>query len=234
MNPYPGLAALALSLPAVSPLFAADTPAPTGVVNLVASASTEVAMDLMSVALTTTREGADASAVQSALKLALDAALNEARRAAKPGQLEVQTGNFSLYPRYTKQGLISGWQGTAELLIEGRDMSAIGQLAGRISSMTINRVGYGLSRGLREKSEAEVAAEAIAGYRAKAADYARHFGYAGYAIREVNVSGSAPPPEIMQRMRVQTMAAREDTALPVEAGKAVVTVNVAGTVQLTR
>ena len=33
-------------------------------------------------------------------------------------------------------------------------------------------------------------------------------------------------------MRMQTMAAKEDAALPVEAGKAPVTVNVAGTVQL--
>ena len=49
--------------------------------------------------MTTTREGQDAATVQSQLKQALDAALAEARKAARPGQVEVQTGNFSLYPR---------------------------------------------------------------------------------------------------------------------------------------
>ena len=37
-----------------------------------------------------------------------------------------------------------------------------------------------LSRELREKVEGEVAAQAIARYRAKAADYAKQFGYGGY------------------------------------------------------
>ncbi len=89
--------------------------------------------------------------MQSQLKQALDAALAEARKAARPGQVEVQTGNFSLYPRYAGQGQrINGWQGTAELVVEGRDMPAIGQLTGRITTMTIARVGYGLSRERRE------------------------------------------------------------------------------------
>src|SRR5205814_4651868 len=138
---------------------------PSGVVNVTASATVEVPKDMMSITLTTTREGADPNVVQTGLKQALGAALNEARRAAKPGQVDVQTGNFALYPRYNNKGLISGWQGTAELMVEGRDMPAIGQLVGRITSMTVARVSYSLSRELREKSEGDVAAQAIARYR---------------------------------------------------------------------
>ena len=67
----------------------AETPPPQGVVGLAASASVEVTKDLLSVAFSTTREGSDAAAVQSQLKQALDAALAEAKKAAKPGQLEV-------------------------------------------------------------------------------------------------------------------------------------------------
>ena len=214
----------------------ADTMAPpSGVVHLSSTATAEVAKDLMSVALTTTREGPDANAVQAALKQALDAALADARRVAKTGQVELQTGNFSLHPRYTNKGQMSGWSGTAELLIEGRDMAAIGQLAGRISTLTINRVGYSLSRETREKSEADVATQAIARYRAKAADYAKQFGYGGYTLREVNVMSSEPPPGgPIPMMRAQAMAKSDESALPVEAGKAVVSVTVQGTVQMNR
>ena len=213
---------------------AAETPPPQGVVSLSASASVEVVRDLLTVTLSTTREGADAATVQSQLKQALDAALAEAKRAAKPGQLEVQTGNFSISPRYTNKGASNGWQGSAELVLEGRDMQAIGQLTGRITTLTIARVGYNLSRELREKSEGEVSAQAIARYRAKAADYAKQFGYAGYAIREVNVNANEQMPPRGVPMQMKAMAVSSDEALPVEPGKGTVLVNVSGTVQMNR
>jgi predicted secreted protein len=170
--------------------------------------------------------------VQSQLKQALDTALNEARKVAKPGQLDVRTGAFSVFPRYGNKGAITGWQGSTELVIEGRDLPAIAQLSGRLGTLTIQRVAYGLSREAREKVEGEVTAQAIARYRAKAAEMARQFGYAGVAIREVNVStndqmGGGPVP-MFERAKM----AAADVALPVEPGKGVVSATVTGTVQM--
>lgn len=236
-------APLALAIALAAPLAFAAPPAaemanplvPQGVVSLSSSATLEVTRDLLSVTFNTTREGADAATVQSQLKQALDAALAEAKKVAKPGQVEVQTGNFNISPRYTNKGVASGWQGSAELVVEGRDMQAIGQLTGRITTLTISRVGYAISRELRERSEGEVSAQAIARYRAKAADYAKQFGYSGYVIREVNVSSNEqqplPRPMLMQ---AKAMSAPSDEALPVEPGKGTVTVNVNGTVQMTK
>ena len=229
------LTSMACSLASVSASTLAAEPPPSGVVNLVSSATLEVPKDWMSVTLSATRDGPEANAVQTALKQALDAALTEARKAAKPGQVELQTGNFSMFPRYAKANTISGWQGTTELVIEGRDMVAIGQLVGRISSLTVARVGYGLSREQREKVEGDVAAQAISRFRVKAADYAKQFGYAAFAIREVNVNteqqaGIQP----MQNVRMKSMSASSDESLPVEAGKALVTVSVNGSVQMSK
>ena len=224
-----------LALTATSTPWADTAPPPQGVVSLQASASLEVTKDLLGITLNTTREGADAASVQSQLKQALDAALTEAKKAAKPGQLEVQTGGFSLSPRYTSKGVINGWQGSAELIVEGRDMQAIGQLTGRITTLTIARVVYSLSRELREKTEGEVSAQAIARYRAKAADYAKQFGYASYVVREVNVNSNEQPsaPSPMYRAKAMSVTA-SDESLPVEAGKGVVTVSVNGTVQMNK
>jgi predicted secreted protein len=212
----------------------AQTVAPVqGVLSLSASASIEVAKDFLSITFSTTREGSDANTVQAELKQALDAALVEAKKAARPGQVEVQTGNFSLYPRYAQKGGINGWQGSAELVVEGHDMTGIGQLAGRIATMTIAHVAYRLSREAGEKVEGDVAAEAISRYRAKAAIYAKQFGYSGYTIREVNLSTNEPQdgPIRLARMAPAALSSSSEP-LPTEPGKATVTATVNGTVQM--
>lgn len=208
-------------------------PSPSGVLSLSASATIEAPKDLMSVVFTVTRDGTDSGAVQTQIKQALDAALAEARRVAKPGQVDVQTGAFSLSPRYSQKGVINGWQGTAELRVEGRDMPAIAQLAGKISTMTVNHVDYGIARETREKLGQDAAAQAIAAFRAQAASVSKLFGYTDYTVREVNVSTNEQVPMPYRAEAAMAMAKSADAApLPVEAGKGMVTAVVNGAVQM--
>ena len=208
-------------------------PAPQNVLNLQASAAVEVTKDILAISFTATRDGSDAATVQAQIKQALDAALAEARKAARPQQLEVRTGNFSMYPRYSQKGGINGWQGSAEMTVEGRDMPAIAQLAGRIQTMTIARVSYALSREAQEKVEADVTAQAIRAFQQKAAEAAKQFGFSNVAVREVHLQTSEPQGGGMPKayMRSAAMAA-EDAPLPVEAGKGTVTATVSGSVQM--
>jgi predicted secreted protein len=234
--PTLALAAVLLAAPLARAADVVVQAAPEGVVTLNSTATVDVPKDWMSVTFSVTREGADANAVQTALKEALDAALRQAQAAKKPGgAVEVQSGAFSLQPRYSVKGQMNGWTGTTELLVQGRDMAAIAALVGHVSTMSIARLSYGLSREAREKVEADVAAQAIAGFRAKAAEYAKAFGYAGYAIREVNVQTDAPQPPV-PRMFAMKAAQVADAAepLPVDAGKGSVTSNVNGSITLTK
>lgn len=244
----PALAAAACCGALAAPALAAAQgvpPPPMNVVSLQASASVEVARDWLAVVFSTTREGLDAAAVQAQLRQALDTALAEARKAARPGQVEVQTGAFSLYPRYAPPGVqsapfgvaggISGWQGTAELVVEGRDTQAIAQLTGRIQTLSIARVGFSLSREAREKVEADVTAQAIARFRARAEAVTRQFGLASHTVREVVLSSNEAGPGI-QEPRRQTLAslAQTEEPLPTEAGKELVTATVSGSVQMAK
>jgi predicted secreted protein len=222
----------------VVPAIAQVLPPPQNVVSLTASASREVAMDWLTIVFSTTREGPDAAGVQGQLRQALDAALAEARKvaqAAKPGEVNVRTGGFALNPRYAQRGGITGWQGSTELVVEGRDSTAIAQLTGRIQTLSIGRVAWSLSREAREKLEADVQAQAITNFRERADAMARSFGFGGYTLREVNVSGGEAPGLPQPMMRVQAArATMAEEALPVEAGKALVSVSVSGSVQLTK
>ncbi|MEP6966011.1 MAG: SIMPL domain-containing protein, partial [Polaromonas sp.] len=110
------------------------------VATLSASGSVEVQQDLLSISMNTSRDGSDAGVVQTQLKQALDSALAQARQTAAAGQMDVRTGNFSLYPRYGKDGKINGWQGSTELVLEGKDFSRITATAGKIQSLTMGNV----------------------------------------------------------------------------------------------
>lgn len=207
--------------------------APKNVAQLSATGSVEVRQDMLSISMTTSRDGSDAGAVQTQLKQALDTALAQARQAAVPGQLDVRTGNFSLYPRYGNNGKINGWQGSTELVLEGRDFPRITSTAGKIQSLTLGHVSFALSREQRAKVEAEAQSLAIERFKAKAGEIAKSFGFEGYTLREVSINANDHMD--MPRPRLMSMAKSDmaEAAVPVEAGKSVVQVSVSGSVQMT-
>jgi len=208
---------------------------PQNVLQLSATGSTEVVQDWLVLTLATSKEGNDAAAVQAQLRQALDAALAEAKRQAQPGQLDVRTGAFGLYPRYGKDGKMSGWQGRAELVLQGRDFARITGAAAKVQSMAISQIGFGLSPEARTQAEGEAQAQAIEQFKARAATLARSFGFGGYTLREVAVQsseGASGPHPRMMAMEAKAMALGDAAPVPVEAGKAQVEVSVSGSVQM--
>jgi predicted secreted protein len=206
---------------------------PQNIASLQASGTIEVQQDMLMISMTTSKDGADAAVVQTQLKAALDAALTEAKKVAQPGQLDVRTGAFSMYPRYARDGKINGWQGSVELVLEGRDFARISATAGKISTLTMGQVSFALSREARAKVEAEAQAQAIERFKAKATEISKNFGFSSYSIREVSVN--ANDQGVSPRGRVQMMQAKSvgsDEPVPIEAGRSNVVVNVSGSVQM--
>lgn len=210
-------------------------PVPHNVLQLQSSGSVEVVQDWLSLTLGVVREGSDAAQVQAQLRAVLEPAMNEARKQAKPGQVEVRSGSFSVFPRYGREGKINGWQGSAEVILEGRDIPALTAAASRISGLNVTQLNFSLSREQRQQLEAEAQSRAIQSFKARAADLTRQFGFAGYSLREVNVSSSdggySPRPRLMaaEAKMASPMAAAD---LPVEAGRSTVTVTVSGSIQM--
>ena len=215
-------------------LFAQAMPhsAVENVAQLSASGSVEVQQDFLSISMNTTRDGVDAVTVQTQLKQALDAALAQARLAAAPGQLDVRTGNFSLYPRYGKDGKINGWQGSTELVLEGKDLGRITSTAGKIQTLTLANVNFALSPEQRARVEGEAQTQAIERFKINATNIAKGFGFSSYSLREVSITandqGSGPRPRMLSMARAET----SDSPVSVEAGKSTVLVNVSGSIQM--
>jgi predicted secreted protein len=226
------LAGMALGVPV-----AQAAALPENQVSFSATATVELALDTLSVTLQAQREGADAATVQNQLKQVLDQSLAEARRQASPDAMEVSTGSFNLSPRYGRDGKPSGWSGSADLLLQGRDVARVAATAGKLGGMAIVATGYSLSRQLREKEEAALAAQAIQKFRIRAAEVAKQFGFNGYTLGEVTVqtldteSGGRPP---IMAMRSMAAPKADGAPLPTEGGKGSMSVTVQGSIRLTR
>jgi predicted secreted protein len=206
---------------------------PQNIVQLSAQAALDAQQDILTINMSATREATDANVVQTQLKTALDAALSEAKKSVQPGQFDVKTGNFSLYPRYSRDGKINGWQGTTELILEGRDFAKISAVAGKIQTLTVINVAFSLSRDQRAKVEIEAQHMAIERFRSKASDIAKNFGMASYSLREVVVSAGDQGYVARPRMAEMSMKmSSADAPVPTEAGKTIVVVTVSGSVQL--
>jgi predicted secreted protein len=234
--------AMAAALPLVASVLpasaagidAANRQTERGVLSLNASATTEVAHDWLTVNFSTTVNASDAATVQKRLREAIEPALTKARAVAKPGQVEVQTGEFTVSPRYEESyNKISGWAGTASLIVQGRDAKTISELVGQIGSLTVSNATWSLSREQREKVEGDLASRAIASFRARAGRMARDFGYADIEVREVSVHAgqeAGQPMYMMARAGGPPMA--EAKSLPTESGTGEVTITVSGSVQM--
>ncbi len=209
-------------------------PAPARVLHLSASSFLEVPQDWLTMRLNTTREASDATTVQNELKVAMETALRVAREAEQGDALRVRTGQFSLSPRYGNQGRIQGWRGSAELILEGRDVERIARTAGRIQTLTLAQSSFSLSRQAQQRLESEVQSQAIERFRARATEMTRAFGYQDYELREVNVSSSdeGAVPMRAPMMAMEMRAAASDAPVPVQAGMSSVSITVSGSIQM--
>ena len=208
---------------------------PVNVVQLSAQGTVEVRQDWMTATLSATKDGRDAATVQAQLQKLVEAAMTTLRHEAKNGEMELSTGNFSISPRYGNNGKVEGWQGQAEIVLQGRDFVRITQAAAKVQDMTLASMGFGLSREAREKVEGEAQAKAIENFRQRAAAITKSFGFAGYSLREVSVNSSDSSMRPMPRPRMMSMAkASYADAAPVsvEADRAEVTVSVGGSIQM--
>lgn len=220
------LAALPSSAETVS-----TQPVPAGVLSLSAQASQDIAQDTVDITLFYEQEASDPTSLTSALNKHADTALQQAKGVS---DVQARTGTFSIYPMTDKNGHISTWRGRTEVILRSHNFGAASQLAGKLTSvMQVGNVAFSLSPEAQRTAADKLSGQAIQSFRNRAAAAAKEFGYAGYTIREVDMNSSnGSPPRPMFAMRA--MAAEAAAPVPVEGGTSTVTVNVSGSVQMTR
>jgi predicted secreted protein len=171
--------------------------------------------------------------VQKQLNAMVFAALAVATPMAKPGALEVKTGDMNVSPRYGRDGKMNGWVGSAQLVLQGRDVEQITTLAGLMPDLAVSQIDWRLSPEQKTAAEARIQAEAVAHFQSKAQSLTKQFGFAAYTLKEVRVSAQeAGQGQVMQRMAMAQMDAPTPMPVPAVAGRSRVVVNISGSIVL--
>lgn len=197
--------------------------------TLDAAARSEVPQDTVQVTMAYETEAADAATVSAALNKVLKATLDDAR--GKAG-ITARNGGYQVYPSTDDKGKISAWRGRAEVVLESRDFEATSALTGTLGArMAVTGISFSLSEPARQAEEAKLLVAAAAAFRERAKNAVEAFGFAGYTVGNLTLSGSgvvSQPRPMM--MRASSMGKSAPVAL--EGGQAEVTVSVTGVVKL--
>ena len=209
---------------------------PANVVHLSASGRVEVAQDWLTMQLAAVQDGSDAAAVQRSLQRQVEQALKALQAQAQGKDLQVHSGTFRVSPRYGKDSQITGWQGRAELIVQGRDFARIAQAAAQVPGLRVAGMAFSLSHEARERVLGQAQQQAVQAFQQQAQHMAQLWGLRSYTLREVTVSGNHHSTAPRMHMAAVAMEARskaaDDAPVPVEAGMAEVVVDVSGSVQL--
>ena len=209
---------------------------PSPSAHLSASATAQVLQDWLVIRLAVQKEGADAALIQRQLKTTLAAALTQAQSEAKPMSMEVSTGQLNVSPRYNREGKTSGWVGTAELMVQGRDIDRVTAMAGRLNGLSVSQVEWQISPELLAQTEATVQGQAVAQWRAKASALTQQLGLTRYTISDLTLStqgnGQGITPRAMPMMMMDPGPDARSAPLPLQASQSQVTVVVSGQILL--
>jgi predicted secreted protein len=235
-------AALSLAALAAVPAARAQTQAMMpmmmkDVLNLDATVQTQVTPDLAVVMLAAERSGADSAGPSAEVTRAINEALKEAR--AVTG-IQASTGGFTTFQRFDNKGQRTGWTVRAEVILKGKDFTALGKLAGKLTqagpnALQITNNSFEVSTELRNAEEAKLMERAIAEFRRKAQVATSAFGYRKFSIQQVNVGTTSGfvPPQPRPMLRVAAMAAAAPEAdMPIQAGSTELSLTVSGSVQM--
>jgi predicted secreted protein len=220
------LAALVLAVLLLAPAVARAGPT----LALDASARAAVPNDEMIVTLAAERDGPQVGPLNDAVLSQLNEAIAQAR--AVEG-VRARLGQVWTQPNMNREGRQQGWRVRGEVVLESTRMAAVGQLGARLAErMQLAGVGFRLSPERRRAEEKRLLAEAAQAFRARAAEAAVAFGFAGYELKDLalRTAGSPGPRPMMMARGAQAEIAA--APLPPEGGDSDVVVTVTGTVEL--
>lgn len=215
----------------------AEKAPPKNVVNITTDAEVELPQDWLMVTLSSTEQGADATAVKQKLTDSTNSALATIRKGLVGSDKKVarySTKRFSITPSYDRTGKINGWTGRSEVLLEGSDIPLIAETAGLVKTMNVASTNYTVSKESVAAAEANLRSLVIEKFKAYSMGVASDFGFKSYSIKEVTIgsSGQFSIPAAPRLAMAMAKAELAQAPIPVEAGSSTMRATASGSIVL--
>jgi predicted secreted protein len=193
--------------------------------------SRDVANDWARAVVGITDEDQDPKELADRVNRAAAWGLDRAR--ARQG-IRVASGGYSTRPiNDPKRGEIRIWRGSQELILETSDTALLSSLLGELQTrLQLQSISFTVSPERRRQVEAELIAEALAAFQARAESVSAQLGGTGYQLVHVSIQPSGGPEPIYRDARV--MAAEALAPPSFEEGTSAISVHVHGTIELVR
>lgn len=194
------------------------------------TASRTVANDHMRAVLTVQDEDDDAARLADRINQTMSWALQQSK--GRQG-IDVRSGGYSTQPVYNKTTL-TGWRAAQELILDGGDFGALGQLIGVLQQrLQLSTVAFSVAPETKAATEARLIDQALDGFKQRAEQVRKNIGAPGYRIVEININSEDMPLQPVPVMRAEAMSLSKSVAAPsFEGGDSDVRVNVNGMIQL--
>ncbi len=203
-------------------------------VDFSSEAEYEVANDMMTATLGIEVNEPQPAGVAQQINTTLNA---ELKKAAAFSVVKASSGNQTTYPVYGKNNRrIEGWRGHAEMHLESRDFKAMSELIAQLQEhMQLEDINFALAVDTRQRVENTLITEAIDAFKKRASAVCDAMGgTGGYKIvrMSINHGGNYPIPRPM--MALATMAGAGIPAPQFAGGESAMSVQVSGTIEVTR
>lgn len=199
--------------------------------TLQAQANAEVDHDTVRITLAVEISDASQDGVAQALTQTLKTAMDRALENAGP--VNVNSGNYRVWPMNDREGKISNWRGRTEIHLESTDFAAASELAATLTDlMAIASVNFSVSPQTRAAQEQALLKQAAQAFRGRAQALTDAMGYTSYSLRTVDLSGSGAHYEVASRGMAQAAMFKTADSIPLEGGTETVSVSIHGSIFL--
>lgn len=221
----------AIAITLFSATAAADNTLDYNLINLNATASTEVANDQVTSVVQVMLSGSDPAKLGQQVNQRSNQLLELIKNYSS---ITPQTTGYQTRPQYKDSQIVS-WQVSQQIRLHSHDFTQMSEVLGETQSIaTVQSIEFSLSDALIETTQNGLIEEAISKFRDKATLIQAQFEQPGYRLvnMSVNTSGYAP----VRRMEAISMMAADvaskSAPAALEAGSNKVSVDVHGQIQL--
>lgn len=201
-------------------------------INIDASAKTELANDLMVVTLSSFHQDDKSERAASQVNRDMAWAIDLLKRNSK---VKYKTSGYNTYPNYSRNNRITSWTASQRVVIESADFDAVGDLLTKLQErLKMESMRFTTKDETRDSVQDELTVNALDAFKHKAKLVQKAMDAKSYRIVKVSIDqqGHHNPPVAYARAEMKSLAMSDVAPVAMEAGESTLSTHVRGSIQL--